>query len=71
MVDLDVSPVLPLSERLAQLRPSAELLQFYRDKVCVCRTGFQSLYNILKLRSLNEFDLTDKPCRIETIPSLM
>ncbi|KAL5256049.1 hypothetical protein ACHWQZ_G011309 [Mnemiopsis leidyi] len=33
MTDLDASPVLPLSERLAQLRPSAELLQFYRDKV--------------------------------------
>ena len=33
MVDLNVSPVLPLSERLAQLRPSAELLQFYRNKV--------------------------------------
>ena len=33
MADGDVSPVLPLSERLARLRPSAELLQFYRNKV--------------------------------------
>jgi len=31
--DSCVSPVLPLADRLAQLRPSAELLQFYRDKV--------------------------------------
>ena len=45
MDEYDLSPVKPLAERLAQLRPSAELLHFYRGKVHITyHTTFSRIF---------------------------